>query len=105
MQPRFLRGFWKLTWVETKIFTREDLMGIQSSFVSEMLEQGIQSLCCIPLTTRKGELGTLNLASKEVNAFAPRDVGFLQQIAGQILNLATAHTNPLKNTATRSTNQ
>jgi two-component system chemotaxis response regulator CheB len=29
----------------------------------------------------------------------------LQQIAGQILNLATAHTNPLKNTATRSTNQ
>jgi formate hydrogenlyase transcriptional activator len=69
---------------ETKIFTREDLMGIQSSFVSEMLEQGIQSLCCIPLTTRKGELGTLNLASKEVDAFAPQDVGFLQQIAGQV---------------------
>ena len=69
---------------ETKIFTREDLMGIQSSFVNEMLEQGIQSLCCIPLTTRKGELGTLNLASKEVNAFAPQDVGFLQQIAGQV---------------------
>src|SRR5713101_2768829 len=45
---------------ETKIFSREDLMGIQSSFVSQMLEQGIQSLCCIPLTTRKGELGTLN---------------------------------------------
>jgi ABC-2 type transport system permease protein len=25
MQPRFLRGFWKLTWVETKIFTREPM--------------------------------------------------------------------------------
>jgi ABC-2 type transport system permease protein len=25
MQPRFLRGFWKLTWVETKIFIREPM--------------------------------------------------------------------------------
>jgi ABC-2 type transport system permease protein len=25
MQPRFLRGFWKLTWVETKIFAREPM--------------------------------------------------------------------------------
>jgi formate hydrogenlyase transcriptional activator len=69
---------------ETKIFTREDLMGIQSSFVTQMLEHGIQSLCCIPLTTRKGELGTLNLASKQANAFAPPDVGFLEQVAGQV---------------------
>jgi formate hydrogenlyase transcriptional activator len=73
-----------LTERETKIFTREDLMGIQSSFVSQMLEFGIQSLCCIPLTTRKGELGTLNLASKEADAFAPQDVGFLQQVAAQV---------------------
>jgi formate hydrogenlyase transcriptional activator len=69
---------------ETKIFTRDDLMGIQSSFVSQMLEHGIQSLCCVPLTTRKGELGTLNLASKEANAFVPPDVGFLQQVAAQV---------------------
>ena len=69
---------------ETKIFTRDDLMGIQSSFVSQMLENGIQSLCCVPLTTHKGDLGTLNLASKEANAFAPPDVGFLQQVAAQV---------------------
>jgi formate hydrogenlyase transcriptional activator len=69
---------------ETKIFTRDDLMGIQSSFVSQMLEHGIQSLCCVPLTTREGELGTLNLASKEANAFAPPDVGFLPQVAAQV---------------------
>src|SRR5438876_7329102 len=25
MRPRFLRGFWKLTWLETKIFTREPM--------------------------------------------------------------------------------
>jgi len=69
---------------ETKIFTREDLTGIQSAYVSQMLDRGIQSVCIIPLTTRKGELGTLNLASKHENAFAPRDVGFLEQVAAQV---------------------
>jgi len=49
-----------------------------------MLERGIQSLCCIPLTTRKGELGTLNLASREAHAFRPLDIGFLEQVAAQV---------------------
>jgi formate hydrogenlyase transcriptional activator len=69
---------------ETKIFTREDLMGSPSGRIRQLLEHGIQSLCCIPLTTRKGELGTLNLASKEADAFAPPDVGFLEQVAAQV---------------------
>jgi formate hydrogenlyase transcriptional activator len=49
-----------------------------------MLEQGIQSLCCIPLITRKGELGTLNLGSTQENAFEFRDIGLLQQVAAQV---------------------
>ena len=69
---------------ETKIFSKEDLSGIQSSYVSQMLEQGIQSLCCIPLITRKGELGTLNLGSTHENAFEFRDIGLLQQVAAQV---------------------
>ena len=68
----------------TKIFSSEDLMGIQSSFVTQMLDRGIQSLCCIPLTTRKGELGTLNLASRDAQAFAAKDIGFLEQVAAQV---------------------
>jgi ABC-2 type transport system permease protein len=32
MRPRFLRGFWKLTWLETKIFTREP-MGFVATLV------------------------------------------------------------------------
>jgi formate hydrogenlyase transcriptional activator len=69
---------------ETKIFSREDLLGGQSSFVTQMLENDVQSLCCIPLTTRKGELGTLNLASREAKAFAATDVSFLEQLAAQV---------------------
>jgi formate hydrogenlyase transcriptional activator len=69
---------------EARIFSREDLMGIPSTFVSQMLEQQIQSLCCIPLVTRGSPRGTLNLASKKDNAFPPQDLDFLKQVAAQI---------------------
>jgi len=36
MQPRFLRGFWKLTWVEIKIFTREP-MGLVAGLLLPVL--------------------------------------------------------------------
>jgi len=36
MQPRFLRGFWKLTWLETKIFAREP-MGFIGTLVVPVL--------------------------------------------------------------------
>jgi ABC-2 type transport system permease protein len=36
MQRRFLRGFWKLTWLETKIFTREP-MGFVATLLMPLL--------------------------------------------------------------------
>jgi ABC-2 type transport system permease protein len=36
MRPPFLRGFWKLTWVETKIFTREP-MGFVGTLVMPLV--------------------------------------------------------------------
>jgi len=36
MQHRFLRGFWKLTWVETKVFTREP-MGFVGTLVMPLV--------------------------------------------------------------------
>jgi formate hydrogenlyase transcriptional activator len=68
----------------TKTFSREDLLAMQSDFVSQMLEQGIQSLCCIPLLTHNGSLGTLNLASKKHSAFIGADIDFLEQVAAQV---------------------
>src|SRR5204862_359658 len=47
-------------------------------------EQGIQSLCCVPLITRKGEVGTLNLASRQKDAFKSQDLDILQQVAAQV---------------------
>jgi ABC-2 type transport system permease protein len=36
MRPRFLRGFWKLTWLEAKIFTREP-MGFVGTLIMPVL--------------------------------------------------------------------
>jgi len=36
MRPRFLRGFWKLTWLETKIFSREP-MGFVATLVMPLV--------------------------------------------------------------------
>jgi formate hydrogenlyase transcriptional activator len=66
------------------VCNREDLAAIGSPVLTRMLELGIQSFCAIPLMTRKGKLGTLNLGSMADHAFAPQDVSFLKQVAAQI---------------------
>jgi formate hydrogenlyase transcriptional activator len=73
----FLKG-------ETRVSNREDLAAVGSPVVRRMLEVGIQSFCSIPLITRKGKLGTLNLGSTADHAFAPQDISFLKQVAGQV---------------------
>jgi len=51
-----------------------------------MLKMGIRSSCAIPLITRKGKLGTLNLGSTRNYAFSPQDISFLTQVASQLAN-------------------
>jgi formate hydrogenlyase transcriptional activator len=69
---------------EARICTREDLVTAGSPLARRLVEEGIQSVCSIPLITRKGTLGTLNLGSTEENAFAPPDISFLKQVAAQV---------------------
>jgi len=76
-----------------KIFSPADLARIRSTFVERMLALGIHTLCCLPLISPQGTIGTLNLASKEVGAFLPQDMSFLKQVATQVamaLNTARA---------------
>jgi formate hydrogenlyase transcriptional activator len=69
---------------EIRTYNRADMAGIQSGFVPRILEEGIQSLCCVPLITPKGALGTLNLGSLREGAFSVDDYGLLQQVAAQV---------------------
>src|SRR6185436_1011258 len=44
----------------------------------------LKSICCVPLTTRQGKIGTLNVASRDPDAYGPADVGLLAQASTQI---------------------
>jgi formate hydrogenlyase transcriptional activator len=69
---------------EVRFFARDDLAAIKSPFTAKMLAGGIQSLCCIPLLTPKGALGTLNVGSTIHKQFDSQDLEFLRQIACQM---------------------
>jgi len=45
---------------------------------------GVQSLCWLPLTTARRQLGTLNIACKQPLAYDNADVGFLHLVANQV---------------------
>jgi len=47
-------------------------------------DQGIKSVCCIPLSTVHQKLGALNLWSEKVGAYRDFDIDFAQLVAGQI---------------------
>ena len=53
--------------------------------VMRMLRRdGVETVCCVPLITHGKTFGSLNLASRRVDAFAPEDVELLMQVAAQI---------------------
>jgi formate hydrogenlyase transcriptional activator len=66
------------------IFTRDEIEGFHTEATRQLLQEGIKTLCCVPLITSQDALGTLNLGSTREKAFTPEDFGPLGQIASQI---------------------
>jgi formate hydrogenlyase transcriptional activator len=54
-----------------------------SEIFNGLLGQGLQSFVCIPLLTRNGVLGTLNVGSRRDGAFSEDDVELLAQIGNE----------------------
>jgi formate hydrogenlyase transcriptional activator len=46
--------------------------------------EGVEVLCCVPLATHGRTFGTINLASRDPDAFSANDVELLQQVATQV---------------------
>jgi len=63
---------------------RAALQRYNTPIIRALLQEGVQTVCCVPLLVRGAALGTLNLASRRENAFRPEDVELLQQVAGQV---------------------
>jgi formate hydrogenlyase transcriptional activator len=55
-----------------------------SEIVRTLRAEGVQTICCVPLINHGNTFGTLNLASRRADAFAPPDIELLQQVGGQI---------------------
>ncbi len=65
------------------IFSREQMQGLDAEIVKCYLDEGLQSLCCVPLLRPHGPLGVLVLGSTRKNAFHPDDLSLLNQVATQ----------------------
>jgi formate hydrogenlyase transcriptional activator len=63
--------------------TRSDLERLPPEIAHDLLEEGLQSLCAVPLISRERVLGTINIASRREDAFAESDVKLLSEVAGQ----------------------
>jgi formate hydrogenlyase transcriptional activator len=55
-----------------------------SEVMKLLREDGIQTVCCIPLITQGRTFGTLNVASRRLEAFPDREISLLQQVGAQI---------------------
>jgi formate hydrogenlyase transcriptional activator len=55
-----------------------------SEVVRLLRAEGLQVICCIPLTNRGRTFGTLNLASRRTDAFSVTDIELVQQVAAQV---------------------
>jgi formate hydrogenlyase transcriptional activator len=61
-----------------------ELDAYSSEVIRTLRQQGVQTICCVPLITHARTFGTLNLASRRSDAFQAQDVELLQQVAAQI---------------------
>ncbi len=68
----------------TGVFRRSDLEEFGPEGAPMMQAAGLQSVCCVPLVTRNGKFGTLNVGSANANAFSEEDVTLLGQTSAQI---------------------
>src|SRR5271170_7771346 len=55
-----------------------------SEIVRTLRAEGLQTICCVPLINHGHTFGTLNLASRRIDAFAEPDIEILLQVGGQI---------------------
>ncbi len=69
---------------EAKIREGPELAAMESGFARALVQEGIQSLCCVPLLSAQHKWGILSLGSRKRGAFTREDVRFLQLIANQI---------------------
>jgi formate hydrogenlyase transcriptional activator len=65
------------------IFSKEQMNSFESEVTRNLLDEGLRSLCCVPLLRPNSPLGVLMLGSTRKSAFHPDDLVPLNQVASQ----------------------
>ena len=63
---------------------RADLEGLSAEVARLLLAEGIQSMCCVPLTVHDRRLGTLNIGRLGSEPFTAEDAELLAGVANQV---------------------
>ncbi len=66
------------------VFRRAEMEDLGWEAGSIMKTSGVESMCCVPLTTRNGKLGALYVGSVKPAAFSADDVALLGQASAQV---------------------
>ena len=61
-----------------------DLAQFPENGVLTLRQANIQTICCIPLVTRHGALGTLNVGRRSPEVCSPDEVDLLVDVARQV---------------------
>jgi formate hydrogenlyase transcriptional activator len=69
---------------ETKQFRRAEMNAIGSDLTRRMIDQGIQSILCVPLKNAREVIGVLNVGTIRSDAFNKTEQSLLNEIATQI---------------------
>src|SRR6185295_5978993 len=66
------------------LFDRAEIDAFAQEGTTALPRTDPQKLCCVPLVTRRGAVGTLNISSKDPNAFSKGNVDLLGQMSNPI---------------------
>jgi formate hydrogenlyase transcriptional activator len=73
-----------LTMARPVVFHGAELDQFPAELVRTLREKGLTSVCCVPLVSKGRAYGTLNLASRRLDAFNEADAELLDRVAAQI---------------------
>jgi formate hydrogenlyase transcriptional activator len=66
------------------MFGEADLAAFGTAGAPTLIAEGIRSICCVLLVTRRSKLGVISVASRRPNAFSADDGALLGQLSSQI---------------------
>ena len=73
-----------MAFTERKPLVFSNLDQFATEGVSTLRQAGMRSICCVPLITGRGILGTLNVARRAADVVSSEEVDLLVEVAGQV---------------------